>query len=400
MKEFIEKISPTVRTISSFLSYTGCILISLMIMYYLNGTIGIFLASALICALVLSLFLTLIARRTLEVQISTDTKAAAKGEMINCIVKLNNSMILPVPVAEVELECSPQLDMGKVSVFKCAVMGRMGNTVKIPLKAVHSGLAEVHVKRVALSDFLGIFTFALKVPEDELSFKAAVYPDIPDAVVQTDFLKTANRFSSNDDEEEESGETSQLPTGTAGYDHREYVPGDPIKRINWKLSSKRDIYMIRLDEQIHGTGQMFFLDCPVMEDTEFSLKVRDTVIEGALAMFMMLVREGRDATFYFCKKGAWIENEIHEQGDVLKIQELLSDYTPCEPPEPVPPQIAAAGKTPICFSSALKDCAYSAEQIASLYPEALIITAYESGVVLANDGHWTITDEFEFSKMN
>lgn len=400
MKEFTEKNRTVLKTISSVLSYSGCIVISLMVMYYLDGTIGVFLVSALTFALILSLLLTLIARKTLEIRISTDSKAAAKGERINCVVKLNNSFILPVPVVEVELECSPQIDLGRVSVFKGAVMGRMGNTIRIPMRAAHSGLAEVRVKRVGLSDFLGIFTFNMKLPEDELSFKAAVYPDIPDAVVQTDFLKTANRFSSNDDEEEESGETSQLPTGTAGYDHREYVPGDPIKRINWKLSSKRDVYMIRLDEQIHGTGQLFFLDCPVMDDTDETLGVRDTVIEGALAMFSMLVREGRDATFYFCKDGAWIENEIHEQGDVLRLQEMLADYAPCEPPALVPEQIGAAAKTPICFTAALKDNAYNASQIAAMYPEALIISAFEAGVALENGVQWAITEDFEFTKIN
>ncbi|MBQ9604996.1 MAG: hypothetical protein IJR45_06245, partial [Firmicutes bacterium] len=202
MKEFIEKNRPVFKTVASVLSYLGCIGISLLVMYYLNGTIGVFLVSALAFAFVLSLLLTLIASKTLEIQISTDSRAAAKGEMIYCIVKLNNSMILPVPVVEAEMECTPQLTLGKSSVFKCAVMGRMGNSMKIPMLAVHSGLADVRVKSVGLSDFLGIFTFKMNVPEEELSFKVAVYPDIPDAVVQTDFLKTANRFSSNDDEEE------------------------------------------------------------------------------------------------------------------------------------------------------------------------------------------------------
>lgn len=397
ISNIIQKTSPVFRTASSLLSYTGCIAVSFMIMYYLNGTIGVFLASSLISALILSLMLTFIASKTLSIEISTDTEAAAKGETLNCIVKLSNSAPLPVPVAEIETECSPQLSTGEFPIYKGAVAGRSVNTINIPMTAVHSGLATIRIKRVALSDFLGIFSFPLKISEEQRTFKVAVYPDIPDAAVQTDFLKTA-RFSGSDDEEEESNETSPIPTGLPGYDHREYIPGDPIKRINWKMSSKRDIYMVRLDEQIRGTGQMFFLDCPVMEDTDYTLTVRDNVIEGALAMLGMLAKEGRDAFFYFCSDGLWLGHEIHEQKDIYTLQEMLADLSPCETTALVPGDITNAGKTPICFTAAVKDRSESVMQIMRQFPEAMVISALDAGLELDGPGCWVISQEFEFTR--
>ncbi len=391
------KLKPLLNTISSLLSYAGCIVVSLLVMYYLNGTIGIFMASALICGFILSLLLTLAALKSLRFEISADDVVAAKGETINCVVKLYNTLILPVPVVEITAGHSAHFAMDEVPLYKTAAAGKAVNTVKIPMKAVHSGLGEIRIERVCISDFLGIFGFTVQIPEQTV-FKVAVYPDIPDAAVQTDFLKTTNSFIGDDDEEEESNESSQIPTGQPGYDHREYIPGDPIKRINYKMSSKRNIYMIRLDEVIRGTGQMFFLDCPVGEETERSLAVRDRVIEGALAMFMMLVREGRDAFFYYLSEGLWLGTEIHELNDVYRLQEILSAYSPSAAKTPVPTEIINAGKTPICFTAASKDAPQSALEIASKHPNALIISAADSGLNITDAEQWVITEDFEFIK--
>ena len=393
-----EKIKRIFNTASHLLSYGGCICVALLIMYYLDGSTGVFLVSALVCALVLSLLLTLTSLKTLEVDIAADSTAAAKGENVSLTVRLNNKIILPVPIVEIEIDCPPSMDNGGVSIYKGTVTGHRENILKISLTALYSGLSVIRIKRVSVSDFLGIFLFDIKMPIDRLSFKVAVYPDIPDAVVQTEFLKSANRFANTDDEEEESNETSPIPTGMPGYDHREYVPGDPIKRINWKLSSKRDTYMIRLDEIVRGTGQMFFLDCPIVENTAETLKIRDTVIEGTLAMFSMMVREGRDAVFFYCKDGVWVSNEIHEQGDIFNLQEQLSDFVPCESSEIIPKDILNAGKTPICITAAVKGYEENAAAVATNCPDSLIISAQSAELSFLCAGHWTISEEFEFNK--
>ncbi|MBR6400373.1 MAG: DUF58 domain-containing protein [Firmicutes bacterium] len=397
MKEIFDKTRRAAEKVGPLISYIGCICVAFLIMYYLNGAIGIFIASVLMCALVLSLILTLAAVKTVTAEIKTDTDLIAKGENVICSVRFSNALWLPVPMAEIRVETSPHFLHDDVRVYKCVLAGKGTNTLKIPLKAVHSGLASIKTTNAAISDFLGIFTFKLNI--DDKEFTAAIYPDIPEVPVQTDFLKTANRFTSTDEEEEESNETSPIPTGMPGYDHREYIPGDPIKRINWKLSSKRDIYMVRLDEQIHGTGQMFFLDAPDdIPETDHTLHVRDIVAEGALSMLSMLVREGRDAVFYICRTNEWIPCEIHEQGDVLVLQELLAHFSPCKAPTLIPAEITDSGKTPICLTTAIKGSSSSVSAIISQYPEALVISAYCSGIALASAGHWTISDEYEFVK--
>ena len=385
------------KTTRSFLSYAGCIGIALAVMYFLDGTAGVILTAALICAFVISIVMTLAVMRSITVTLTADRTALSKGDDAVMTAALSKTLILPAPVVEIYTDATPQLELSG-TLYKAAVAGRETNRIKIPIKALHSGACEFRITRIALTDYLGIFTFRLKLSEEQSRVKMSVYPDIPDAAVQTDFLKTTTQFQSNDDDDEESDENSITPTGMPGYDHRQYVPGDPLKRINWKLSSKRDIYMIRLDEQIRGAGQMFFLDCQPCEEDDRILTVRDTVIEGMLTMLTMLVREGREATFFYCKEGLWLSADIHDNSDIFRLQEQLGEYTPCEAPSLIPPEITAAGKTPICFTAAYAENQGSAAQIAAQAPEGLIICALSSGLQGISPNLWTISQEYEFKK--
>ena len=152
--------------------------------------------------------------------------------------------------------------------------------------------------------------------------------------------KTVEYLEKTDDNEEETNETALSPTGQPGYDHREYYPGDPIKRINWKMSSKKDVYMIRLDEKVAGGGQVFFLDIPELEENEFNLSVRDRVTEGMLAVFSMLTAEGRETVFFMPSKNHWVRMDIKTPADIYEVQQRLSDFSPCGTETPVPAEIA------------------------------------------------------------
>lgn len=386
------------RTIKSLFGYLGCICITLAVMYYIDGTAGIILAVALACAFVLSLFLTLVVRRFVTLDINVDKDLLVKGDKLICTVSLGNSIMIPTPLIEIEAGSTPHLKLDGGSVFKGSAAGSQKTEIKIPLTAVYSGAGAVTIKSASLTDYLGIFSFELKLPESLKRLDVGIYPDIPDAAVQTDFIRTAAAFSAEDDEEEETDEIAVGGSGMPGYEHRQYFPGDPIKKINWKLSSKRDIYMVRLDEKVCSAGQMFFLDAPLFEDSAYSLAVRDNVIEGALAVFSMIVREGREAAFFLFSDGLWQKYDIRNMGDIYALQEIFSSFRPAENNQLIPPDIISAGKTPICFTSAVSGNSGSAASIVSQSPDVLMISAELGRLNNISPNLWIVTNEFEFRK--
>ena len=310
---------------------------------------------------------------------------------------MRKRIIIPAPMIEVYAECTPQL-LKDTDIFRLSLAGQETNTIKISVRAKYSGLAGISITNVFVCDYFGIFRFRLKKNISNSYVKVSVYPNIPQVPVQTNFLKTAVLFST-DDNEEETNETALTPTGQPGYDHREYYPGDPIKRINWKMSSKKDVYMIRLDEKIAGGGQVFFLDIPEAEENDRTLSVRDRIMEGMLAVFSMLTAEGRETVFFMPDKNNWVRMNIKTSADIYEIQQRLSEFSPCVTEKPVPPEIAGMGKTPICFTSATGETPQSAMNIVSEIPAILLICSSDSKLPHITSEFWTVSETFEMKRL-
>lgn len=386
------------KTVRSLLSYIGCIGMALFVTFIIDGTIGMVLTYALIIALIASLIMTLAVLRSVSVQPALSRSAVSKGDGLSLDIKLTNTRFLPVPIIEVTVEPTAHFKLGGENVLRGSVAGKSINTLKLPVTAVHSGKAHIRISSVKLTDYLGIFSFRLKLSNELSDLTVAVYPDVPDVAVQTSLIKASSQFMSSEDEEEEALDSSPVPTGLAGYDHREYVPGDPIKRINWKASSKRDILLVRLDERIKGSGRTFLLDCPASNGDEASLTVRDNVIEGSLAMLNSLLAEGRDAVYIYCKQGLWMSADILTPADVYLLQEELSDFEPVESETAFPPQLNGLSKALICFTSATRDNLTSAEQIVAKRPDTMIISSYASSLPVIAENQWVLTEDFGLNK--
>ena len=386
------------QTISAFASYLGCIGIALFVMYFLNGTVGILIAAALGCAFFISTAFTLIVMRFIKISVKLDKQSVSKGECLKFIITVSKKIIIPAPIILIHTHCSAGLSK-ETDICSLSLAGKEKNTVEISLTAKYSGAAEVSIQEVLICDYLGIFRFRLKKAISDSAMKLNVYPNIPDVPVQTDFLKAAV-LASNDDDDDETNETANIQTGIPGYDHREYFPGDPIKRINWKMSSKRDIYYIRLDEKIAGSEQVFFLDSPELDENEHTLSVRDNIIEGMLAVFNMMVREGRDTTLYMAEGDSWLKAEIHNAADIYTLQEKLAGSKPCNSKDAVPPEIISSGKPPICFTAATDEQSESALRIVSECPNSLLICSSSSGLSKISNEMWILSDEFELKKQS
>ena len=276
------------KTARSLLSYIGCICITLFVAFFLNGTVGVLLTTALICASVLSAAITLIVRPKINASVKLNKTAAAKNEKIQCTMSLSKSIILPAPIIEVQIKCSGNLST-QTNICHVSLAGTEINTAQFDLIAEYSGNAMIWLDKVYVCGFLGILKMPVKSCDNIEKLNISVYPNIPEIPMQTDFIKRTvlSKQDDDDDDDDELSVTSMVQTGIPGYDHREYVPGDPIKRINWKLSSKRDIYMLRLDELTAGSGNIFFLDCPKANsdaDNKDLYKIRDRIIEELLAV--------------------------------------------------------------------------------------------------------------------
>ena len=126
------------------------------------------------------------------------------------------------------------------------VAGRLPEMLDAPTE--HCGLLELRADKIKVCDYLGLFTLRLKPPAPARMvcrpIPAQCRPvEIPEGKGTRPSSKNASRRSPGED-----------------YDLREYRPGDPLRSVHWKLSSKWDELIVREREETVSPLPLLTLD--------------------------------------------------------------------------------------------------------------------------------------------
>lgn len=84
---------------------------------------------------------------------------------------------------------------------------------------------------------------------------------------------------------------------------REYVPGDPLKTVHWKLSSRGETYLTRLYEVYTNPGVAVIMDFfGRAETSEGLMSMFDMVVESAFSLARYAQEEGMESEIHFTNK--------------------------------------------------------------------------------------------------
>ena len=383
----------------NLLGYLTCVAVAILLRVYINGSGGKLVLYHLAIAFVISLAALLITKRKLVAAIKLSTEISAKNEEFDADIMLLNAIrIIPSCVVEVTAECTDNIGAVSPLEFKTIVAGGRQQSVSVKLKTRYAGLGTVKIKSIHLHDYLGIITLHLDSSRYEKAVgKIKIMPNIPDTGSQTELLKATSENASFDDNESESDENALGLTGVPGYDHRQYEIGDPLKRINWKLSSKRDELMVRLDEKVTASSQAFFLDIPSENhDPMFAMNI-DNIVEASLAMLSMLIMEGFESEYNYYLDG-WKSMKIKQAGDIIELQNDLAAIAPY-PQEKRFAFSHEIGKTaPICFTACMATSQGDFSSLMEEFNGSFVVTRL-SGLDKQTENIWLVDETFEFRKM-
>ena len=224
---------------------------------YCSGRVGWFLVLTFVCAPILSLLFTLLFRKQITAVCTLETPLAAKGEHGILTVRLHNKGFLPSPFVTITFTDSPYLTCSE-PLLTLSLLPRSAETVSSTFPASVCGASFVGIKEIRIWDYLGLFSFTAPIPDAQ---EIHVVPDIAEVSSEEDYILEIYRQSAETGDSEETIDAgSTLFGGFPGFEHREYVPGDPLKRINWKLSAKRDKFYVRLDEETASSRVCILLD--------------------------------------------------------------------------------------------------------------------------------------------
>ena len=367
--------------------------------FLLNGRLGVYLTAVMIFAFITSLLMMLYVRNKISMTVTANTQQVNKGDKIEITFELTKKSFIPTPFIEVTFSSTEHVVAETPESFRIALGPTKSQRFKINYNAVYTGQATIMVSSVKLIDYLGLSRIDIMKNKNLRVFDKAfgVIPVIHDVSGQNELLRICCDATAFDDDAEETEDVSVNTGGIVGFEHREYVPGDQIKRINWKLSSKKDVLMVRLDEKLASTSQSIVF----CNEADFKGHIRknDRCIEAVLAMLALMLRQGLDCNVYMMREGIWTVTEVSGEEDLLAMQSFFADYHEPECENRLPIDLMKENKSSavMCFSGKMGSCFFQDADFAKTQSiDIFFVIPQDEDNAIASGDFYYVDNEFNF----
>lgn len=177
---------------------------------------------------VLSLVLMFLSGRNLHLSLEVPASAEKGNAVIGC--KIRNEGRFPVAGISIPLRLENQMTGESIiRKMQSSIGGRRSARYELKIKNCHAGEMAVSAENIRVRDTFGLFTWKLAKQNTK---RMLVYPDQANLHVlmqqTTETRGEGQRYS----EHRPGQDVTEL------FSIRDYVPGDEIRSIHWKLSSK------------------------------------------------------------------------------------------------------------------------------------------------------------------
>ena len=243
----------------------------------LGNPLYAYIAALLALMLLYGLVSCLWTKRTAECRQHLTAASVSRGESASLSVQVYYACPLPVSPLLGEYVCAGQAGELAFPAVPFRPAGR-----KVPLSARHVGQYEAGMRALWASDLFGLFR--MRVPCGAASVLT---------VLPRPFDIEKPQFSLGDDGSAALGRTQE--DYNAPEDVRAYRPGDAMKRIHWKLSSRKRELLVRRFETPAPPDTLILLDCDTPRGGENVPEgrecLRDALCETAVAVARMQMED-------------------------------------------------------------------------------------------------------------
>ena len=235
--------------LKNIIYYLGACFCALLFALYCSGRCGYFLLYILIFAPIVSFLYFVCCAAFVTAEIELKSKILKKGAEGRCIIRLKNRGPLPLPLTITRTRGCPGVETEEwQSGFFLLPFEKKEK--EFAFRAKYAGRGYICLDGVIISDFFCLLNKSISISGE----KCQEFGVIPALREVTEDNRLLNELLQNANGQEEMEETLDMTGddfgGFPGYDHREYRPGDPVKRINYKLSARRNELYVRLDEKM------------------------------------------------------------------------------------------------------------------------------------------------------
>lgn len=378
------------------INYIFAMIFAIIFALFLNANVGWFLLLAFILAPLLSTLLAWISSLLITVDIEIKEDILSKGDICSMTVHIKNPSIFPTPPLDITLTNEPGVKSSHPNIM-ASVISRATQSFSASFTAYICGESTVGIDKIRVTDYLGLFSFhPRKIQYDTLRKQLAVIPDIAEISARDDTLLKTMQASLHCESSEDTTESSSISFGgLPGYNHRDYVPGDPLKRINWKQSARKNKLLVRLDDEMASQAINVVLDSAFVQDdlvinelltyAQFNdctpenvlPKVAEAAVENALGVLYVLLRHNYTVNFYVRLKHGFEKYEIQDEMSLESLRLDLAHFSYASSPdaERFPMEDLLQSKSAVSLFST-PGSYVNAHNVLSAYSENMYTTIY------------------------
>lgn len=274
---------------------------------------------------------TYITKKNISAEFAVKDDTVAKNESFPIQIRIANRSFFPIGKAEAHIEyCNIFNSESSSFVLLMPIQARNEQSVSFQLSSKYCGIVKVGCKGISIYDPLRLFRFTVG---KNIQTEIAVIPEGHEISGQVCFTDRVNEESSVFSEHKPGDDPSEV------FDLRGYHPGDKLNRIHWKLSSKKDEFIVKDYSLPVDIPCTLFLNLKCAVESGFTLPVFDTLVETFVSVSRFMLDNERIHTmiYYDGKAESFIEKTISDYDSLAEtVRELifsLNDNLFCEAPE-------------------------------------------------------------------
>ena len=261
------------KRVRNAIRYIWIIILNIIFVFIFHSYLNYILLVCLLLFPIYSIFGVFRARAGLSVKVETPVEPMVKGEEFQVRFTVGNSSFFPLVNLNLALgfENCFYKKAGE-HVLNTPLRAKRNTGIIYPIVMEYCGRFKVTVKEAVLTDVLGVVE--LKLPINETA-ECLVLPN------GAERNREAGQIY-------QKGVTEAYESKEKGYDFsdisgiREYIPGDKLQNIHWKLSVKKDELMVKERVSVSAMQLNILVDLANDEEvsTEGVLELADSITKG------------------------------------------------------------------------------------------------------------------------
>ncbi len=304
----------------SYFSFMALILFGLLFYHHYAMMIWVVILAILP---VFSFLFTRLTFKRIRIGVSIQKKSVGKNVPVDVQFAVKNGFIAPIENLKLKVRIY-HVFYKNIEEYEVVIPSVPFTERKVSMKisGKYCGRMIVRIEKVVMEDFLGLFRFE---EELDLSDETAI---MPESNIELPQINLSTSGVANDDEVQyvKGDDVSQISQ------IRNYIPGDKLQNIHWKLSAKNEELQVKEFSKPYSDEVTLLVELSIQEDKP---EITDSIIEAYYASGRYLLKNGRRfrAAWFNTKTMELFETKI-ETGEELDISLYELYYmTPYENPE-------------------------------------------------------------------